>query len=161
MMNQTNNTPESLIQRITWLNRYHTQDKVDLFNAFRESFGPKVAEVFEQVEAEKAHREWSNIAIQTGKNSIEDLISLLWEPLRAKGFEFTYEIKPDGVQFKCTKCPIYDLAIEINATEWLYHHTCCSDPHIVEGFNPKIGLRRTKTLMQGADCCDHFYFIKE
>ncbi len=85
----------------------------------------------------------------------------MWEPLRLKGFEFTYENKDNGVQFKCVKCPIYELAKEIGATDWLYHHTCSADPFIVEGFNPKIGFKRKKTLMQGDECCDHFYFIKD
>jgi len=37
---------------------------------------------------------------------------------------------------------------------------CQNDFYIAEGFNSKIGLKRTKTLMEGHDCCDHFYYMK-
>ena len=48
----------------------------------------------------------------------------------------------------------------LKATDWLYHHTCSADEAMVSGFNPKIGFRRTKTLMQGDDYCDHYYYMK-
>lgn len=38
---------------------------------------------------------------------------------------------------------------------------CAGDPYIVEGFNPKMGFKRTKTLTLGDDCCDHFYYYKD
>ena len=60
-----------------------------------------------------------------------------------------------------TKCPLADLAKEVNAEDWGYILYCCDDPNIVEGFNPEMDLKRTKTLMQGDDCCDHFYCMKK
>jgi hypothetical protein len=61
---------------------------------------------------------------------------------------------------RCTKCPAYEMAKDMNATEWLYHHICSIDEYVVSGFNPKIGFTRTKTLMQGDDYCDHYYYMK-
>ncbi|MFW9789019.1 MAG: L-2-amino-thiazoline-4-carboxylic acid hydrolase, partial [Candidatus Thorarchaeota archaeon] len=37
---------------------------------------------------------------------------------------------------------------------------CNEDEHIVAGFNPSIKFSRTKTLMEGHDCCDHCYVMK-
>lgn len=141
--------------------KFHTRDKIDLLNALKDKFGKEVVQVVEQTECEKAFITWQNIALQCADHSIESLIQLLWEPLRAKGFEFSFEKKPEGVQMQCTKCPIYDLAKELDALDWMYHHTCLTDPYIAEGFNPQIGLKRSKTLMQGDSCCDHFYYYKE
>jgi len=151
---------EQMYQKLLWLNQFHTQDKIDLLNALKDKFGEDVIEIIEKVECEKAQLEWQHIASQTEDNSIEALIRLFWEPLRAKGFEYTSEIQTNGIQMRCTKCPAFELAKEINATEWLYHHTCSVDQFIASGFNPKIGFKRTKTLMQGDDYCDHYYYIK-
>lgn len=151
---------EQLFQKMIQLNKFHTQDKVDLFNALRDKFGAEVLEIVERVECEKARAQLANISKQTTDRSILSLIRLLWEPLRMKGFEYTYEIQQDGIQMRCTKCPVFEMAKELKATDWLYHHTCNIDPYIALGFNPKIGLKRTKTLMEGDAYCDHFYYLK-
>jgi hypothetical protein len=41
-----------------------------------------------------------------------------------------------------------------------YACICHPDFAAAEGFNPKMKLHRTKTLMQGFDCCDHRYFME-
>jgi hypothetical protein len=35
--------------------------------------------------------------------------------------------------------------------------SCSRDFPFMEGFNPEIELRRTKTIMEGAECCDFRY----
>lgn len=154
---------QELSARLVWLNKFHTIDKITLLNALKEKFGEEVVEIVEKAECEKAFKEWSELSKTVGDNSIQSLINLLWEPQRQRGFEFTSEIKANGIQMRCTKCPIYEMAKEIGigAVDWMYHHTCCTDPSIVAGFNPKIKLKRTMTLMQGDVCCDHFYYMDE
>lgn len=142
--------------------RDYTRRTIAILNGLRERLGPQVTEAVSEMAAEAARAKWAEIARQEGSNTIEDIIRLLWEPLRAKGFEFTVECREDGVQMRCVRCPNYDLAREIEGgPEWLYYLTCATDPHVVAGFNPKIGFRRTKTLMAGDDCCDHFYYYLE
>ncbi len=152
---------EQMQQRLIWLNRFHTKDKIELLSALRERFGEDVIKIVKEVECKKAQSEWQYMAKQYKDNSIEALLQLFWEPLKAKGFEFTSDVKENGIQMRCTKCPAYEMAKELNATDWLYHHTCCADEYIASGFNPQIGFKRTKTLMQGDEYCDHFYFMKE
>jgi len=43
---------------------------------------------------------------------------------------------------------------ELNATDIGYAVICHGDYAYCQGFNPKIRLIRTKTLMQGDDCCE-------
>ena len=93
--------------------------------------------------------------------TIDDFLRVLWEPLPAQGFEFTSEETPEGMQMHCTRCPLVDLAAAFDAKNWFYHFACAGDPHMVAGFNPNMGFRRTKTLMEGDEYCDHFYFMKE
>lgn len=151
---------EQMYQKLVWLNQFHTQDKIDILSALKENFGEDVIKIVERVECEKAQLEWQHIASQTKDNSIEAFIQLFWEPLRAKGFEFTCEPQKNGIQMRCIKCPAFELAKKIDATEWLYHHTCSVDEFIVSGFNPQIGFKRTKTLMQGDTYCNHYYYMK-
>jgi hypothetical protein len=130
-------------------------------DALHERFGARLLKVIELVMAENTRRDWAEIARRETSHMIDDLIRLLWEPGRGKGFEYTVEAREDGVQMHCTYCPYAELGKRINGTKWLYHLLCGADPYIVEGFNPAMGFRRTKMLMEGHECCDHFYFMKE
>jgi hypothetical protein len=142
---------ESLKKSIKDLHVMHTQQKIALLNAFKKKYG-----------SEEASREtYQNKNPGDGERSIEDLLNIIWEPLRKQGLEFSMERTEMGVQMKCTKCPVADLYKQAGGTEWGYHLYCAADKHIVEAFNSKIGFRRTKTLMEGHDCCDHFYYLKE
>ncbi|MBN1430182.1 MAG: L-2-amino-thiazoline-4-carboxylic acid hydrolase [Anaerolineae bacterium] len=130
-------------------------------DALQERLGPIVVDVIEAVVAQSSRRVWTEVAQQETSKTIDDLIRVLWEPGRGRLFDYTVEIRDDGVQMRCTRCFYADLGKPIGGTKWFYHLLCMGDPDIVEGFNPKMGFRRTKTLMEGHDCCDHFYFMKE
>lgn len=131
--------------------------RIDLLNRMKARFGEDVYAVVEEMVATRTTGVWSAIAEREEGKSAADLVRLLWEPLRVKGFEFTVDEREEGIQIQCTKCALYDLAQEIDGTEWMFHLNCGTDPYIVEGFNPEIKFKRTKTLMEGHDCCDHFY----
>ena len=66
-----------------------------------------------------------------------------------------------GMQNIVTKCPIYDTAKRLGLTEEIYYLCCASDPFMAEGFNPNIGFKRTKTLMEGDECCNNFLYYKK
>lgn len=61
---------------------------------------------------------------------------------------------------KIIECLFAKTFREANASDIGYATSCYSDYGFVEGFNPKIRLTRTKTLMQGDDCC-HFRWVWE
>jgi predicted ArsR family transcriptional regulator len=130
---------------------------IELLDRMKARFGSDVSAVVDEMVAERTLKQWSEISQAEESHTAADLVRLLWEPLATRGFEYSVEESEDGIQIHCTKCALYDLAQEIDGAEWMFHLNCSTDPHIVEGFNPEIGFRRTKTLMQGHDCCDHFY----
>jgi predicted ArsR family transcriptional regulator len=152
---------EQLQEQRDRLQRVFTGRLVYLLRGLEERLGDPVVAAVDDTMGEAVRAEWARLAEQTGSNTIEDLIRLLWEPLRAQGFEYTQEQRADGVQMRCTRCPVADRAREMHTADWMFRLDCGADEHIVAGFNPKIGFRRTKTLMQGNDCCDHFYYYKE
>lgn len=134
---------------------------ITMLDRMKGRFGQDVYAVVEEMVADRTLIAWRQIAQQEEHHSVDDLVRILWEPLKNQGFEYSIERREDGIQIYCTKCPICDLAQEISGQEWMVYLNCGTDPHIVQGFNPEIQFKRTKTLMQGHDCCDHFYGYPE
>ena len=132
-----------------------------ILKAMKERFGEEAYDVIVNANNERIKENWKKKAEEHGDNSIESLIKLLWEPLPQHSFEYTMEKTNAGYQMKCTKCPNADTALRLGVGEQMYHSICKGDWSIVEGFNPNIGFTMTKTLMQGDDCCNHFYFYKD
>lgn len=136
------------------------KEKVILLKNLETKVGSRVLDAFNEYVYESSKANWHKIAEKHGSNSISDLIDVLWKPMKDE-FKFTVEQKKDGIQIYCTFCPLAQMAKELNEPEWGFRFYCMEDYGIVDGFNPKIGFKRTKTLMQGHVYCDHFYFMKE
>ncbi|MFX1516462.1 MAG: L-2-amino-thiazoline-4-carboxylic acid hydrolase [Promethearchaeota archaeon] len=129
-----------------------------LLDEWERSFGDVYNQMAEELVAEHTRTAWAKLSSQKEVTSLDALISILWEEW-TEG-EFTIERTETEVQIYCTKCPIADAYKSINKEKYgiLFH--CNEDPFIVEGFNPEIKFRRTKTLMNSDDCCDHLYSLK-
>jgi predicted ArsR family transcriptional regulator len=160
MQENQKNIEEILREQRDYLEARHLQHTAVILEEIKNRFGLTVYKIIEEVQGRHLQKKWAAIAKKEGKNQIDDLIRLLWEPLRADGLEYEVRETAQGIQIRCTKCPAYNIARECGTTIWGYHLICSNDYYIVEGFNPRIGFRRTKTLMEGFDCCDHFYYLK-
>ena len=154
-------TEKEMNKQIEMMQKYYFKEKVDLLNAMKEKFGEGVKDVILRQRAERMKKTWKDIAEKHGSNDCEALLKCLWETMIPDGFEYTYKKAETGMMMDITKCPLADMAKEFNAEYWGYIFYCCDDPNIVEGFNPNMDLIRTKTLMQGDNCCDHFYSMKK
>lgn len=135
--------------------------KIAALDAAAERFGrERVLALLAKICGDETRAHWAGLVHEEG-SSLDDLVRLLWEPLPELGFELTSERRPDGLQFCVTRCPNHELAGRLggNSRDWLLHLVCATDPYVVEAFDPPIRFRRTKTLMQGDDCCDHAYFV--
>ena len=60
-------------------------------------------------------------------------------------------------EMKITKCLTEIVFRKENASDLGYACVCHADFGLPEGISPKLKLIRTKTLMQGYDCCNHKY----
>jgi predicted ArsR family transcriptional regulator len=152
-------TKEEHLKKVQAVRTMDFKDRVDDLNALRQVFGEQVVDVVLAERAKKVEKNWQTIALNHGKNDIEGLKETLWAWVQDAGFEFTVTETNEGTQFHVTKCPFAEMAHELQAADWGYICFCADDPHIVAGFNPAMGFRRTKTLMEGHDCCDHFYYM--
>ena len=136
------------------------REKAKLLDALTKQFGPEIKEAAIKFVIQDSKEFWAKVAEKEGSNDIPALIRTLWES--AEGlFDFTYEEKDGGVQMHVTRCPFADIGKKLGGEEWGFALYCMSDYGIVEGFNPEIDFKRTKTLMEGHDCCDHFYKMKK
>jgi hypothetical protein len=65
------------------------------------------------------------------------------------------EDTPQAFELEVTECLWAKTFREIGAADIGYLLLCHTDHADCQGFNPKITLTRSKTLMQGDDCCNH------
>lgn len=71
------------------------------------------------------------------------------------------EDTPTAFGYKVTECLWAKTFRESNAAEIGYACICHPDFAIARGLSPKLTLTRTKTLMQGQDCCQFRYSFDE
>jgi len=65
-----------------------------------------------------------------------------------------------AVSWKLTECLHATIFRENDAADIGYATLCHGDDAWVTAYNPNIKFYRTKTLMEGHDCCDHRYVLK-
>jgi predicted ArsR family transcriptional regulator len=152
-------TNEEHLKHVQAVRKMAFKDRIDDLNALKQVFGEQVVDIVLAERGKKTEHQWQNIARDHGKNDIDGLKETLWTWVQDAGFEFTVTETDEGTQFHVTKCPLAEIAHELQAADWGYICFCADDPHIVAGFNPAMGFRRTKTLMEGHECCDHFYYM--
>ena len=70
------------------------------------------------------------------------------------------EDTPQAFEVKVTECLWAKTYRDFNAGDLGYILSCYADFASAEGFNPKMRMIRTKTLMQGDDCCNNRYIIE-
>lgn len=112
-----------------------------------------------QADAEKAGRE---MAEKYGDNSIEVLASILrdlWTVDDAMTIE-VLEQTPEKLSFDVTRCGYAEMYEKEGMKELGFCLSCSRDEPFTRGFNPRMKLLRTRTIMEGASHCD-FRFVLE
>jgi len=139
---------------------FQSGNVLSILDALKSRFGDEVVKVAEDTNNRNAGAIFRNMDIPVEDRTIEKLIEVLWEPMKKIGLRYTYRKEEGGILMHCTACPLADHYIKLGSADWGYALHCACDASIAEGFSGKIGFSRTKTLMQGHDCCDHFYFAR-
>jgi hypothetical protein len=142
---------------------WENHDTIGNLKKLTEKYGDKAGQTVEKYLELNILRDWAGIGKKEAHpgTEMEDFFRVLWGPnTPEKGFEFTIKREKRTAVFRVTKCPLYDLAEKTGLQDWLYHLACATDFFTTAAFSSKLGFTRTKTLIQGHDCCDHTYFYK-
>ncbi|MDR3578165.1 MAG: L-2-amino-thiazoline-4-carboxylic acid hydrolase [Anaerolineaceae bacterium] len=96
------------------------------------------------------------MAEQYGGNSIADLVRLVQEVWAAEdALELTVlEQTGQKLSFNVTRCRYAELYDRMGVKEFGPCLSCDRDSALITGFNPRMHLTRTQTIMQGASLCD-------
>ncbi|MGB8781089.1 MAG: L-2-amino-thiazoline-4-carboxylic acid hydrolase [Candidatus Bathyarchaeia archaeon] len=143
------------------------RDTVGLAEVFEHALGRKRAFGIIKKWAEKSGVE--SVKNQLSKKPIkkfEDFKRFVKEenesPFWTHALTVTYpEETPVKLSAHITECLWAKTFKEMNATKLGYVICCRRDFATARAYNPKIRLKRTKTVMQGDGYCNHTYYWKE
>jgi hypothetical protein len=97
---------------------------------------------------------------EKGENppDLSDLASItpLWQKEDALRIEWL-EQSPDKLSFNITRCRYAETSREMGLGDIGDLLSCNRDGEFCKGYNPKIQLKRTQTIMKGATHCDFRY----
>ncbi len=95
-----------------------------------------------------------------GRNGIEELVREVESWGEGGVWEMeVLEQTPATYFFNVLRCPYFEKYRELGLEEYGVALSCCRDEPHARGFNSRLRLARTKTLMEGEDCCDFRYTL--
>ena len=127
-----------------------------LIKAFIEELGQeKALAVVRSVIGKLARQSGMDLAKALGGNIMADLARGLtaW----AKGDAYEMEVialSETEYVYNITRCRYAEMYKEIGLADLGVILSCGRDFELISGFNPKMTLTRTKTIMEGCECCD-------
>lgn len=96
--------------------------------------------------------------MKLAKRDLGAVKDLLWDKLEPGKYQIEkLEDTPTALKYRVHTCPWAEAYREAKGEEIGFAVSCCWDFGFCQGLNPAIKFTRTKTLMQGDDCCNHSY----
>jgi predicted hydrocarbon binding protein len=123
-----------------------------------------LVEMLKGVSMDVGRRLGEQYAGEIGSSDLAAFTHWAKEPSRLYENVLEWEIVEDTestVAVKITECLWAKTFRDAQAADIGYAGICHGDFGAAPGFNPKMHLERTKTLMQGHDCCDHRWVVEE
>jgi predicted nucleic-acid-binding Zn-ribbon protein len=148
--------------KITHLERREVQAPIvsSLISAFADKIGyDKAAKIAEEVIREDAILSGKTLAEEYSGNKIAELSKIVkevWAKDDALEIKIIKETEKE-LFFDVSCCGYVEIYKKLGVKKLGCILSCIRDFYFLEGFNPKITLKRTKTLMEGGDCCDFRY----
>ncbi len=134
---------------------------IPLIEVMKKSLGQeKTIAMLTQMTEQGAAAQAQTVAKQSG-NDLAALkkvygnpqLANIWTPEVVRDTESIYELR-------VTECLWASTFRQANLAEEGHAVVCLADFALVKALNPKIELKRDKTLMQGHDYCNHCYTVK-
>lgn len=153
--------PDRLNERIGVLTRREVEVRLlaELLPALGREFGSgKVLEVLRASSVAIARRQGVELARRMADNSLAAFRAALvhWTRDEALALDVISESEREFA-FNVTRCRYAELYRELGVPELGPVFSCARDFALIDGFNSRIRLTRTQTLMEGAAFCDFRY----
>lgn len=145
---------------------------IPLVQAFQRAMGREAANaIAKEVIVELARRDGERWAAQFGDDlAAVERVACMWaagggleiEPVATSSQPLSLRSaqSPNALDFNVTRCRYAEIYKELGLPELGYLFHCNRDFAMIEGFNRRIALTRTQTIMEGAAHCD-FRFRSE
>lgn len=136
---------------------------VPVVRAFAKVVGEdKAKEVLRKVNEEKSREAGKLTAQRLGSNSLKAIA----EDMATWGQdgsleEEVIEESENSYTFNVTRCRFTEEYERMGFRDLGFCLSCCRDLTFMEGYNPKIKLRRTQTIMEGGTHCDFHYYVED
>ena len=134
-----------------------------LVRAFAQEVGEERAlEVLTKVNTDAARASGRALAKELGSATMADLAAqaVTWNPSHELEEEIL-EQTDRTFHFNVTRCRYAEEYEKLGYRDLGTGISCCRDIGFIEGFNPKIKLVRTMTLMEGHPRCDFRYTLED
>ena len=130
-----------------------------LFRRLAAELGHRVLEIVDETTIEQTQELLQRAELP--KRDLATIMEILWDQMGDTA-EFTVEEKsPNLLRLRVTRCLFADEMRKLHAADIGLAFYCAYDYGFCQGLNPAIKFTRTKTLMQGDDCCDHTYELRD
>ncbi len=134
-----------------------------LIKAFMAEIGEERAlEIAQEVIVSLAKESGEMLRELAGGGSLEDFAKGMarWSKDDAVTSDLL-EVTPDKISMNTTRCRYAEMYRELGMADLGFALSCARDFALVEGFNPKIKLERTQTIMEGAEHCDFRFTLRK
>ena len=133
-----------------------------LLHRLAEAYGDGVYEVAREVIVDIAREQGASLAEQGGDDSLPSFAAGLaaWSADGALESELV-ELSDDTFAFDVTRCRYAEMYRALGMEELGATLSCDRDGSLIEGFNPNVEFRRTRTIMGGADRCDFRFSLRD
>jgi hypothetical protein len=134
---------------------------IPMVQAFQRAFGKERANaVARDVIADLARKDGERWASEFGSDlKALEQVSRVWGAGGALDVQHL-EASQDRLEFDVTRCGYAELYKDLGLPELGYLFHCNRDFAMVEGFGRGVTLKRSQTLMEGADHCDFRFSAK-
>ena len=130
-----------------------------IIDALGEVFGrDEVLAVVRDTIVRIAREQGAALSQQMGGNSLKHFVDSLSYWTKDNALEIDVIEESDKIlSFNVTRCRYAELYESLGIRSIGTILSCTRDFALVEGFNPAVSLKRTQTIMEGADYCDFRY----
>ncbi|HSB65674.1 MAG TPA: L-2-amino-thiazoline-4-carboxylic acid hydrolase [Anaerolineales bacterium] len=156
--------PADYMNAVGLLNRREIEARIlaPLLSALMLEFDrDKVWQIARKVIQEAARQQGLQLANSVDKNDLEHFAEIqeTWKKDNAIQTE-VLELTNKRFSFNVFRCRYAEMYQHLGVPELGMILSCERDFALIEGYNPKIKLTRTQTIMEGADLCDFCFELK-